>query len=230
MEPHPIRSLKNIYEFIDKHNYKIHKLVVVTKTHKADLIQLLYDYGHRDFGENKYQEAKEKFPQVKIKPEDPLIGHHIGPLQSGSARNIPSVFTWVHGVGSLNALKHLAKSAKLKYETLNIKTYYLIQLNLTKESSKLGGMYLEEFESSMNKNPELFIEHEGLIWQGFMTMGPSDGDPIKTREVFKQLRMIRDRYKPGGDLSMGMSGDWIIALEEGATILRIGSLITGERK
>ncbi len=230
MKPHPIQSLEKIYDFITKHNYKIHKLVVVTKTHSEDLIQLLYDHGHRDFGENKYQEAKEKFPKVKINPNDPFTGHHIGPLQTGNARKIPDVFTWVHGVGSFHALSELAKSAKKKFELLNIKTYYLIQLNLTKEHSKLGGMYIEEFELAFHNNPEQFIQHDGLIWQGFMTMGPSDGDPQKTREVFKQLRRIRDRYKPSGDLSMGMSGDWTIALEEGATILRIGSLITGERK
>lgn len=225
-----IKALANIYDYIEKKSYKIHKLVVVTKNHSHKLIQVLYDYGHRDFGENRYQEAKEKFPLVKVKPDKPFIGHHIGPLQSGNARNIPEIFEWVHGVGSFNALKKLASSSLKKFQLTNKKTYYLIQLNLTKEESKLGGMYLEEFEKFIQQNPELFIENEGLEWKGFMTMGPSNGDLEITRKIFRQLRKIRDQYKPEGELSMGMSGDWKIALEEGATILRIGSAITGIRK
>ncbi len=230
MDHHPIKALESIKKYIYKNNYKIHKLVVVTKTHSKDLIQLLYDYGHRDFGENKYQEAKEKFPLVNIKKEDPFIGHHIGPLQTGNARNIPNFFEWVHGVGSLHALEKLAKSALKKFQEKKIKTFYLIQLNLTKETSKLGGMYLEEFLEKIQNNPDVFIQNDGLIWKGFMTMGPSDGNLDLTKKVFAQLRKIRDIYLPEGELSMGMSNDWKIALEEGSTILRIGSAITGNRK
>ncbi|GIX41186.1 MAG: YggS family pyridoxal phosphate enzyme [Leptospiraceae bacterium] len=226
----PIKALEDIYNYINKNNFKINKLVVVTKTHSHHLLQLLYDYGHRDFGENRYQEARDKFPLVKIKPESPIIGHHIGPLQSGSARNIPDIFDWVHGVGSWHALKKLANASLKKYQLTQKKIYYLIQLNLTRETTKLGGMYLEEFEEAINKNPELIVENEGLVWKGFMTMGPSNGDLYITRKIFQQLRNIRDKYLPEGELSMGMSGDWKIALEEGSTILRIGSAITGNRK
>jgi len=226
----PIKALEEILYYIESHQYKINKLVVVTKTHSYHLIQLLYDYGHRDFGENRYQEAKEKLIHVKVKPDYPLIAHHIGPLQSGNARHIPEIFEWVHGVGSVHALAKLAKAAKKKFELTKKKTYYLIQLNLTREETKLGGMFLEEFEEIINTKPESLIQHEGLEWKGFMTMGPSNGDLEVTKKVFCQLRMLRDKYFPLGDLSMGMSGDWKIALEEGSTILRIGTAITGNRK
>jgi uncharacterized pyridoxal phosphate-containing UPF0001 family protein len=112
----PIKALEEILYYIESHQYKINKLVVVTKTHSYHLIQLLYDYGHRDFGENRYQEAKEKLIHVKVKPDFPLIAHHIGPLQSGNARHIPEIFEWVHGVGSIHALAKLAKAAKKKFE------------------------------------------------------------------------------------------------------------------
>lgn len=226
----PIQRLEEILNYLESNNYKINKLVVVTKTHSHDAIQLLYDYGHRDFGENKYQEARDKFPKVKVDPSRPLITHHIGPLQSGNARNIPQVFDWVHGVGSFHALDILAKSALKKFQLTKKPTYYLIQLNLTGESSKLGGMPREYFEETFDKEPQKFLQNEGLIWKGFMTMGPSDGNPDVTRKVFRTLREIRDKYMPDGELSMGMSGDWNIALDEGATILRIGSAILGERK
>ncbi|MCS7205578.1 MAG: YggS family pyridoxal phosphate-dependent enzyme [Leptospiraceae bacterium] len=229
MDTTPIKNLESILNYIEKQGYQISKLVVVTKNHPSKVIQLLYDYGHRDFGENKYQEARDKFPLIETKKDSPLIGHHIGPLQSGNARNIPKIFEWVHGVGSWNALEILAKAALKKYQEEKKKTFYLIQLNLTREESKLGGMFIEEFEQTVQKQPEKIIQNEGLIWKGFMVMGPSDGNLEVTRKVFKELRTIRDKYMQNGELSMGMSHDWKIALEEGATILRIGTAITGSR-
>lgn len=225
----PIEALNQIKEYITTRGYNITKLVVVTKNHSYELIQTLYNVGHSDFGENKVQEAEKKFPLVKIKPEQPLIKHHIGPFQSGNAKKAVTIFEWIHGVSSLSGLKSLIETANKQFNKNSKKIYYLIQLNLTRESTKLGGMFLEDFEEAIQSNPHLFADFPFLEWKGFMTMGPSDGDLKLTRRVFKELQKIKEQYKPNAELSMGMSNDWKIALEEGATILRIGSAITGPR-
>lgn len=225
----PIKALESIKNYIYRSGYTINKLVVVTKNHPHSIIQLLYDYGHSDFGENKVQEAEKKFSLVQIKQEIPLIKHHIGPFQSGNARKIIQIFDWIQGISSISGLKTLLDFAKKNFEKSQKKIFYLIQLNLTKEPTKWGGMLLEEFEQELEKKPELFSNFPYVEWKGFMTMGPSDGDPVLTRKVFQKLRKIRDQCKPNGELSMGMSNDWKIALEEGATILRIGSAIVGSR-
>jgi uncharacterized pyridoxal phosphate-containing UPF0001 family protein len=169
-------------------NIKSINLLLLQKTHSYHLIQLLYDYGHRDFGENRYQEAKEKLIHVKVKPDFPLIAHHIGPLQSGNARHIPEIFEWVHGVGSVHALAKLAKAAKKKFELTKKKTYYLIQLNLTREETKLGGMFLEEFEEIINTKPESLIQHEGLEWKGFYDYGTIEWGSRSNQKGFSSVK------------------------------------------
>ncbi|MFN3603615.1 MAG: YggS family pyridoxal phosphate-dependent enzyme [Leptonema sp. (in: bacteria)] len=225
----PLKALDSIKNYISTRGYTISKLVVVTKNRSHEIIQLLYDGGHRDFGENKVQEAEKKFPLVKVKMDQPLIRHHIGPFQSGNAKKTILTFDWIQGISSLSGLKTLIQTSKKLYEKTQKKIYYLIQLNLTEEPTKLGGMTLQEFESSLELNPELFMPFPFLEWKGFMAMGPSSGDLNLTRKVFKKLREIKEQYYPNAELSMGMSHDWQIALEEGATILRIGSAIVGER-
>jgi pyridoxal phosphate enzyme (YggS family) len=198
------------------------RLIAVSKTHPAERITELLRAGHRDFGENRQNEARDKFPLVDltgIPPENGPIYHHIGPLQSGAARQIAGLFQYVHGASSESGIAALGKACAKKTEPLQ----YLLQLNLTQESSKLGGMTEEEFRSlAIPSMP-------GLLLVGLMTMGPSDGDLTKTRAVFRRLRKLRDERLPGGQLSMGMSHDFEVALEEGATMLRIGNLIFGSR-
>ncbi|MBI38305.1 MAG: YggS family pyridoxal phosphate-dependent enzyme [Leptospiraceae bacterium] len=206
-------------------------IVAVSKTHGPERIDELAALGLRDFGENRYTEARDKFPEVKYNsPEDPLIYHHIGPLQSGFARNLPGLFQRVHGAASVSALEKLARAA-LKHASETTESpalwpmQYLIQIRLTGEDTKLGGMSPQEF-LSLDTVPE----NEALKFRGFMTMGPENQDPMETREVFHRLRELRDECLPGGELSMGMSGDWQIAVEEGATIIRLGSVLFGHRK
>ena len=207
-------------------------IVAVSKTHGPERIDELANLGLRDFGENRYNEARDKFPEVKYTdPVEPLIYHHIGPLQSGFARNLPGLFHRVHGASSISALEKLAKSA-LRYSQDNVDLpatqwpmQYLIQLRLTGEQSKLGGLSPEEFLSL-----DTLPENEALKFNGFMTMGPENQDPVETREVFHRLREMRDQCLPEGELSMGMSGDWKIAVEEGATLIRLGSVLFGPRK
>jgi len=206
------------------------RIVAVSKTHGPEVISELLSCGHRDFGENRQNEAREKFPLVQlsgISKEKLPVYHHIGPLQSGHARQIPGLFHWAHGVASMSALDTLHK-ALIKYYDQNPDQkepfHYLIQIDATNESTKLGGMSMEAFKN-LNDIPQSQVLH----FAGFMTMGPENQDAVQTREVFHMLRELRDTINPSLELSMGMSGDWKIALEEGATILRPGSILFGSR-
>ena len=207
------------------------RIIAVSKTHGPEQIDELAGLGLRDFGENRFNEARDKFPEVRYNSsKDPLIYHHIGPLQSGFARNLPGLFHKVHGAASASALHTLMKAADRYAENLQDPgplwpMEYLIQLRLTDEETKLGGMLESELRAMDN-----FPESPSLKFAGFMTMGPENQDPIQTREVFHRLRSIRDEILPLGELSMGMSGDWEIAVEEGATWIRLGSVLFGPRQ
>lgn len=171
----PIKALEEIFYYIESHQYKINKLVVVTKTHSYHLIQLLYDYGHRDFGENRYQEAKEKLIHVKVKPDFPLIAHHIGPLQSGNARHIPEIFEWVHGVGSIHALAKLAKAAKKKFELTKKKNLLFdpvkfnprrnkIRWNVSRRIRRNYQYKTRKFDSRRRIRMERFYDYGTIEW------------------------------------------------------------------
>src|SRR5690606_25789844 len=103
---------------------------------------------------------------------------------------------------------------------------YFLQINATGESTK-HGFSLEEIQKS--KDDLQTYQNEFCIWEGFMAMGPSSGDPIETKETFKKINQFRKLVFPDKKLSMGMSGDYELALEEGSNFLRIGSLIFGDR-
>jgi len=206
------------------------RIIAVSKTHGPERISEFLRYGQRDFGENRQNEARDKFPLVDLqglKPEELPVYHHIGPLQSGNARQIPGLFQYVHGASSVSALKVLAGAALRRLEegkTDRDPLRYLVQIRLTGEESKEGGMTPEEFQ-----NLDSLPENEALRFSGFMTMGPAHQEPGETREVFARLRELRDECLPGGELSMGMSGDWEIALEEGASMIRLGTILFGRR-
>lgn len=209
------------------------RIIAVSKTHGPEAIDAMLGLGQRDFGENRQNEARDKLPLVNtsgLDSEHRPIYHHIGPLQSSGARQIPGLFHYVHGVGSRSALEALAKAA-LKFRDKSLESgtevaplQYLIQMNLTGETSKMGGMSLEEWD-----NLDGFTENDALKAAGFMTMGPTNQDPVQTREVFHHLREFRDKNFPQGELSMGMSGDWEMAVEEGATMIRLGTTLFGKR-
>lgn len=210
------------------------RIIAVSKTHGPERIVEFLRYGQIDFGENRQNEAREKFPLVDLQglPKNIRpIYHHIGPLQSGSARQIPAFFSYVHGVSSLSALEILARAA-LKEGERRARTgdetrwpiRYFVQVKLTGERSKAGG-FLPDEVAAISKFPE----NESLRFSGFMTMGPENQDPVWTGEVFHRLRELRDQILPGGELSMGMSGDWELAVSHGATMIRLGTILFGER-
>ncbi len=202
------------------------QIIAVSKTQPFSVLKEAFEEGIRDFGENSIREGLVKIQGFHAAlPDFPTSGprfHHIGPLQTGTLRKLFGNFASTQGVGSLNALKELLKRSEKEKSRLE----YCIQLNLTGEESK-HGFAIQEFYQLLETLKER--ETSQLRLCGLMTMGPSSGDPIETRKVFKTLRKIRDEINTSWKLSMGMSGDYRIALEEGADILRIGSAIFGER-
>jgi pyridoxal phosphate enzyme (YggS family) len=222
-------------------------VVAVSKNHPFETLWQAYKEGIRQFGENRIQEGIEKINRFRsafsILPENPVLSrnsenefdseknqnefsdlcfHHIGPLQSGNIRKLLGSFQYCHGVGSKSALKDLIN--KSEKNQLNID--FFLQVNLTEEDTKNGFTRTECMEVLDSNQLDSSLRAR---FAGFMTMGPSDGDPQKTKKVFRELREIRDAHAPQKKLSMGMSGDYQIALDEGSDIIRIGTAIFGER-
>ncbi len=206
------------------------RIIAVSKTHGPERILEFLLAGQRDFGENRQNEARDKFPLVmdgQLPAMPKPIYHHIGPLQSGVARQIPGLFHYVHGVSSFKSLDVLLRAVD-RYRERTDPHYllrYLFQIDLTGEKSKAGGMKPDVLlkENTLPKTTACYPV-------GFMAMGPSNQDPVETRRVFCELRKLRDGLLPKGELSMGMSSDWRIAIEEGSTMIRLGTRLFGARK
>lgn len=200
-------------------------LIAVSKTKPYETIRQAYLEGIRHFGENYVPEAIEKFSQLFTEfpaARDEVVLHHLGPLQSGTVRKLVGFFSYTHGVSSLSALQELQKRAEKEKKKIG----FFLQWNFTGEERKQGWS-LEGFRSKENEVRNL--ESEFLSWEGFMIMGPSSGDPIETKQVFAQAKRIRDKEYPKKTLSMGMSGDFLLAAKYGSNWVRIGSAIFGER-
>lgn len=198
------------------------ELVAVTKTHSAEVVQLAVDAGQLLFGENRVQEAKAKIPELPSKLRWHLIGH----LQSNKARLALTLFELIHGVDSIDLLQHLNRVA----EDLGVFPRVLLQVNVAGESSKFGfppQKLLSEVES--------IVQIDRLQIEGLMTIPPLAAAPEQSRKYFVQLRELRDRLErefkfPLPHLSMGMTADYGVAVEEGATLVRVGTAIFGERR
>ncbi len=198
-------------------------LLAVSKTIPTDRIKLAREAGQIDFGENRVQEAREKIPEL---PED-ITWHLVGHLQRNKAKYCPALFDWIHSVDSVTLARELGK----RYEDRGKTCKALVQVNVSGEESKFGcppGLAEEIFTAILEEN---FLEAVGL-----MTMPPFSSDPEDSRPYFEKLREIRDGLAGRGyaqenlnELSMGMSGDFEVAIEEGATIIRIGTAVFGKR-
>jgi pyridoxal phosphate enzyme (YggS family) len=198
------------------------ELVAVTKTHSAGVVQLAVDAGQLLFGENRVQEAKAKIPELPSKLRWHLIGH----LQSNKARLALTLFEMIHGVDSIDLLQHLNRVAG----DLGVFPRVLLEVNVAGESSKFGfppQELLSEVES--------IVQIDRLQIEGLMTIPPLAAAPEHSRKYFVQLRELRDRLErefkfPLPHLSMGMTADYGVAVEEGATLVRVGTAIFGERR
>jgi PLP dependent protein len=198
------------------------QLVAVSKTHPADVIQKAVDAGQLIFGENRVQEARAKIPELSSRIQWHLIGH----LQSNKIRPALPLFQLIHGVDSVELLADIDRIAA----ELALFPRILLQVNLAAEASKFGFS-----PSKLLEQVETIAGYKRANIEGLMTIPPLAASPEHSRPYFVALRELRDRLaRESGfalpELSMGMSNDYRIAIDEGATIVRVGTAIFGERK
>jgi pyridoxal phosphate enzyme (YggS family) len=195
------------------------KLVAVSKTHPTEVLQDAIAVGADVFGENKVQEAEGKIEELG---KENLEWHLIGHLQSNKARKAVKLFDVIHTLDSVELAERLERICiEENRQSLSV----LIEVDLANEASKSG-----IGESDLPKLIDFLQTCERLHFDGLMIIPPFFEDAERVRPYFKRLREIRDRILPNGELSMGMSHDFELAIEEGATIVRIGTAIFGERE
>ena len=197
------------------------RLVAVSKTYPPAVIQEAWNSGQRVFGENRVQDALPKIAELPAKAEWHFIGH----LQSNKIRKALPAFTLIHGVDNLELAQQINRIAGEMGLTANI----LLEINVSGEATKFGFS-----PADLRENLEGLLCLPNIRINGLMTMAPYSEDPETARPVFSKLRILRDELaaKTGQalrELSMGMSGDFEVGIEEGATIVRIGSSIFGHR-
>ncbi|MDP1879869.1 MAG: YggS family pyridoxal phosphate-dependent enzyme [Parachlamydiaceae bacterium] len=195
------------------------KLLAVSKNRDIDQIQQVFNEGCLDFGESRWQEAKEK---ILFLPEN-IQWHFIGTLQSNKVNPVISNFSLIHSVDHFSLLKKISQVSHEK----QINTSVLLQVNTSGELTK-HGLKPEEWENFLDEVNDL----PNIQIKGLMTMAPMTKDETIIRLCFRRLYDLRENWKNRmrdplifNELSMGMSNDYGIAIEEGATILRIGSAI-----
>ncbi len=201
------------------------RLVAVSKTVSAEVVREAVVAGVTDLGENYIQEAKEK---INALATCPVSWHFIGHLQSNKAKYAVRLFDLIHSVDSFKLANELNKYAKKNDKIQSI----LIQVNVAREDSK-SGVYAEDTLQLLKDVSRL----ENISVKGLMTMPPYFNAPEKVRPFFAALRELRDRIKKEAipnifmdELSMGMTGDFEAAIQEGATMVRIGTAIFGDRR
>ena len=200
-------------------------LIAVSKTKPNELIMEAYETGIRDFGENKVQELLSKYDEIY-----PERWHLIGHLQTNKVKQVIDKVTMIHSVDSIKLAKEIDKRAAAADLVMDI----LIEINLAEEESKTGIAKAEVFElvaSIVNTCDHIRV-------RGIMCIPPRGDTPEDSRKYFREARSIYDKLRnselptaraPIDTLSMGMSADFEIAIEEGATIVRVGSSIFGQR-
>lgn len=206
--------MKNRKEFINQLQKKV-TVIAVSKNRSRDEIEQLFHEGILIFGENKVQSLI-----TKVLPDDPWQWHFVGHLQTNKVKDVVPVCSLIHSIDSMRLLKEVNKQAGRISKVMDI----LIQINLSNEESKFG-CSREEVDILVNELS--CLDHVNL--RGIMVMGPLSEDKSKTERVFKEARQWFDKIKnayPAIDvLSMGMSGDYDLAIELGSTMVRIGTLL-----
>ena len=195
------------------------KLIAVSKTHPIEILQAAINVGATVFGENKVQEAEGKIEAIgREKVEWHLIGH----LQKNKARKAVQIFDVIHTLDSIELARRLERICKEEQrESLSV----LAQVDLANEATKNGVA-----ENDLPQLIEFLQTCDCLKLNGLMIIPPFFEDAENVRPYFRRLRELRDKILPTGELSMGMSHDFPIAIEEGATLVRVGTAIFGERK
>ncbi len=197
-------------------------VIAVSKTHPVEVIAQAVEAGQLLFGENKVQEGRAKIALLPAKLRWHLVGH----LQSNKVRLALSLFEMLHGLDSLDLLREVARIGA----ELGIYPKVLLQVNVAGESSKFGFS-----PEDLIRQIEAVAGIERVQIDGLMTIPPLSPLPEQARPYFRRLRELRDRIEqefrlPLTHLSMGMSNDYQVAIEEGATMVRIGTAIFGARR
>lgn len=201
------------------------RLIAVSKTMPPAVIEAAWRAGQTEFGENTVQDALSKIPAFQDRN---LTWHFIGHLQSNKAKFIPDHFSWVHSIDSLALARKLSQACQRKGMCVNA----LVQINISREASK-HGVSPERLYRVMDEL--LSAALSGIALRGLMTLGRFDADDEELRHGFAQLRDLRDGCQQRfglsdfSELSMGMTQDYPVAVAEGATMVRIGTAIFGER-
>jgi hypothetical protein len=195
------------------------KLIAITKTVDINRIQKAIDWGLRIFGESRVQEAKEKISKFEFRNSKLKIEWHlVGYLQKNKARIAVQLFDLIHSLDSIELAAEINKNAEKIGKTQRV----LIQVKLSEEETK-HGVAREDLMDLMKAVSEM----KRLNLEGLMTMPPFFDDPEMARPYFKELRELRDNAENSGftlpELSMGMTNDFEVAIEEGATMVRIGT-------
>ena len=198
-------------------------LIAVSKTKPIELLREAYEAGARDFGENKVQEILEKGPQM---PDDARF-HMIGHLQRNKVRQVIGKAVLIHSVDSLRLARQIEEDAA----KMGILVPVLLEVNVAREESKFG-FFTEEVEAAVREIASL----SHISVKGLMTIAPFVENPEENRKVFQELYQLSVDIKSKnidnvtmGVLSMGMSGDYEVAVEEGATMVCVGTSIFGGR-
>ncbi|GAB2788364.1 YggS family pyridoxal phosphate-dependent enzyme [Rhabdobacter roseus] len=201
------------------------RLVAVTKTKPVEVLQQAYEAGFRRFGENKVQEMVEKYEALPKDIEWHLIGH----LQTNKVKYIAPFVALIHSVDSLKLLAEINKQAGKNNRVIDC----LLQIHIAEEETKFG---LSEPEARALLESEELIQMHHIRIVGLMGMATNTDDQAQVRKEFRVLRTFFDSLKslPNEriqlrELSMGMSGDYLLAVEEGSTLVRVGSAIFGAR-
>ena len=205
-------------------------LIAVSKTRSMAEVEQAIAAGQTVFGENTVQDALTKIPQLTESGHPNLEWHFIGHLQSKKSKQVAEHFQWIHTVDSLKLAQKLSASMQ-QHNPENILNC-LLQVNISGEASKSG---LSRDEMITLLEELLALNLPNLAWRGLMTIGVQ-ADEVETRQAFSDLRQLRDECQQRFDLndfdqlSMGMSGDYDIAIEEGATMVRVGTELFGKRQ
>ncbi|MBO5083182.1 MAG: YggS family pyridoxal phosphate-dependent enzyme [Lachnospiraceae bacterium] len=217
--------LKNVHNACERAGRKTDDvtLIAVSKTKPVEMLQEIYDCGCRDFGENKVQEIMDKYDKL---PND-IRWHMIGHLQTNKVKYIVDKVYMIHSVDSIKLAKEISKEAVKKNVTVKV----LLEVNVAEEETKFG-LLTEEVPDFYKE----VIDLPGLKVCGLMTIAPYVENSEENRQHFvnlKQLMVDIESEKTDnisvGELSMGMTGDYEVAIEEGATYVRVGTGIFGER-
>jgi pyridoxal phosphate enzyme (YggS family) len=200
------------------------RLLAVSKTFGVDAVREAYAAGQRDFGENKVQEALQK---IETTADIEIRWHLIGHLQSNKARKAAPAFAAIHSIDSIDLLRRIDAAAAEEGASPDV----FIQVDLAGETTKFGASEDEALPIA-----KAAIHCRAARLRGLMLLPPWSDDPERARPYFRRLRELRDRLIERGvdkallaDLSMGMSHDFEVAIQEGATIVRVGTAIFGKR-